>query len=814
MKMRFAWYASGSAALAGAVVISAFHQRANFYSAMVHLSQSSLSLTVLVNFIFVVYGSFVYLVQRYSFGRIRPIEIEQLYEKAWFTVTETCLAMTIFRDEIGAFFLVMFTALMTGKVWGWIAEGRLEVLEREQDQVANLRLFHIRLSISLLISIIYDTWLLYYTVKTVVQEARPTMMVMFLFEFAILSVSTFQTAGRYLISMVEQHIIKVQTRQRLESRRSQIREQREAIIRRRTTGETIEGDDGELPEEDDVEEMDIEAPGWETKGLWVLTLHLIADMVKLAIYTAFFFVLMSFYGLPIHIIRDWFMTTRSFLKRANALIRYKNAVKEIAELPDGSAEALNRDNSCIICREEMYPWDPTDSTRVERSRPKKLTCGHIFHFGCIRVWLEQQQKCPICRHDFGAPWSPPARDGQNRDPQPAPNRQGVAGQMPGAQNYQGNNQPQNRNRGVRMFNLGPIRLGIAQGGVHEVREMAQRMGMPADVGEPPVAAPPAPQHGGDNPALAREQIRAHIQGAWQQLQNEVQQQQNSMMQLQNEAQLIQALNYVANELDRSRQFQPQHQQPQQHQQQQTYQQPQVQPGVAMPAPIASGMPPGQIPPPPAPPPYIQAMVPPMPPGPVLHQYTPFGNRPPASFSRHGGANYGDAIPAGSPELPEGVTIPPGWSLLPLQRLDGGAAPAEQVSQMSASQDGSQNSRQPRAHTVTAAPPNTDHGDRAAGADHRAHEAPQGARSQAASTPPLQSQPLHVPSVTAPTPIAPGRSGLLGLERADTPVRQEEPGEESSTASQMQINLTQNQLAENRGNPRAATVSEASSDSED
>lgn len=35
-----------SAALAGAVVASAFHQRANFYSAMVHLAQSSLSLMV------------------------------------------------------------------------------------------------------------------------------------------------------------------------------------------------------------------------------------------------------------------------------------------------------------------------------------------------------------------------------------------------------------------------------------------------------------------------------------------------------------------------------------------------------------------------------------------------------------------------------------------------------------------------------------------------------------------------------------------------------------------------------------------------
>lgn len=35
-----------STALAGGVVFSAFNQRANFYSAMVHLSQSNLSIMV------------------------------------------------------------------------------------------------------------------------------------------------------------------------------------------------------------------------------------------------------------------------------------------------------------------------------------------------------------------------------------------------------------------------------------------------------------------------------------------------------------------------------------------------------------------------------------------------------------------------------------------------------------------------------------------------------------------------------------------------------------------------------------------------
>ncbi|KAJ8126899.1 hypothetical protein O1611_g6741 [Lasiodiplodia mahajangana] len=44
--------------------------------------------------------------------------------------------------------------------------------------------------------------------------------------------------------------------------------------------------------------------------------------------------------------------------------------------------------------------------------------------------------------------------------------------------------------------------------------------------------------------------------------------------------------------------------------------------------------------------------------------------PPSPVTRHGGTSYASAIPSGSQDLPEGVSIPPGWTLLPLQRLDG------------------------------------------------------------------------------------------------------------------------------------------------
>jgi E3 ubiquitin-protein ligase synoviolin len=226
--------------------------------------------------------------QRLFYGPLRPIEIEQLYEKAWFAITETCLAMTIFREEVGAWFLVMFVALLAGKVWGWIGDGRVEILE--QQPPADPRLFHIRLTLSLALSLVYDLTMLAYSVNTVIQQARPNMMVMFLFEFAILTITSVSTALRYCISLIEERIVKKQTKERLEAARAAVRAEREEILRQRAAAEQrdeVPEEGGEAPEEplpalpseDDVDEMDIEVPGWEVKGHYVLSLDLLTGML-------------------------------------------------------------------------------------------------------------------------------------------------------------------------------------------------------------------------------------------------------------------------------------------------------------------------------------------------------------------------------------------------------------------------------------------------------------------------------------------------------------------------------------------------------
>jgi len=126
----------------------------------------------------------------------------------------------------------------------------------------------------------------------------------------------------------------------------------------------------------------------------------VSDFLKLSVYLVFFCVIISFYGLPLNIIRDVYITARSFVTRLKALHRYQTATRNMDQrYPNATEEELTAmsDRTCIICREEMVSTtaqEPNTQADGPNMTPKKLPCGHIFHFQCLRSWLERQQSCP------------------------------------------------------------------------------------------------------------------------------------------------------------------------------------------------------------------------------------------------------------------------------------------------------------------------------------------------------------------------------------------------------------------------------------
>jgi E3 ubiquitin-protein ligase synoviolin len=616
----------------------------------------------LTNLFLVAACFFLYGLQRLLYGPLRPIETEQLYEKAWFAVTETCLAMTIFRGELGGWFLVMFVCLLVGKVWGWIGEGRVEILE--QQPPANPRLFHTRLASSLILSVLFDFLMLDYSVRTVLEQARPDMMVMFGFEFAVLTILSTSTLARYGISLVEIYINHQQKRVRLAERRSEIRAAREEAIRRHQES-GAEGLPADLPDENDVDEMELDVSGWEEKGRWVFYLDLITDFFKLVVYLSFFAILFTFYGLPIHILRDVVVTIRSFGRRIVDFMRYRNATRDMHErYPDATVEEISREDVCIICREEMVPWQPPAGGAArptsDRLRPKKLPCGHILHFACLRSWLERQQNCPTCRRPVVVPRNRPYQaGGANNDGQGAPGGQPGVNQPAGA-NAGGDGQPR-----ARIYQLGPFRIGFGAGrgdvlqNLHQqihgnnpmapapvnVPAGAQQIGFGFGFGHPPAAQPPpVPQMNWSN-----------VQGQLQQIEQQI-------------AQEIQNLRLTADQLHVVRLLQAESQRLR------NLQANPARPPQPTPTTTTSS---------PFPPPPSSASI-----TTVHRQFTSNSLTP--------------AIGTGDSRLPEGLVLPQGWTLLPLHRLDPVTGAAIQPSFPPPSQTATTNG------TAPVVPPTADH----------------------------------------------------------------------------------------------------------
>lgn len=409
------------------------------------------------------------------------------------------------------------------------------------------------------------------------------------------------------------------------------------------------------------------------------------DFIKLSIYMAFFTVLLMFYGLPVHIIRDVYLTASAFFKRLSSLLKYRRAMHSMSRLPDASADDLGREDTCIICREDMRPWDPVANPgAIERTRPKKLSCGHILHLGCLKSWLERQQVCPTCRTPVLTEGNPPAQNNQNNQNQnnqdrpaqqpaqgPQPRQQGQA-PRPQAAHGQPAAQPNNGPGGdggarppaqrQRTFNLGPFRLEFTR---HDLRDPqalnallnrgAGAAARGAAEGAAPAPTPTPTRAVATQPAAGPSTSSQILSPEFDQMVNrEVM----SYQSLQNMQQELYTAQLLIAELARLRQVHQQQQEnPAPTRSQSTTPTPQV--------PNPSQMPlPQQFPPQGharTPPPHSQSFTP------VTYPYRG-GN-----LTRFAAPPSTTAIPSGSTELPEGVVLPPGWSMLPLNRMEGQAS---------------------------------------------------------------------------------------------------------------------------------------------
>ncbi|KAK0569900.1 E3 ubiquitin-protein ligase hrd1 [Tilletia horrida] len=357
---RLMYYGAASTAAAAAVTFNAFRQRSNYYAAAVWLGRSNGCMLILLNFGIFMSIMYALAVQFVFFGQLRPIEVEHLHERAWYALTESLLAMTIFRDEFDVKFIIMFGTLLFLKVFHWLSDDRVDYMEQTPSVT---KLFHVRMVAILFCISIIDLGLVAWSLEAVYLDSKQLgLTIMFATEFMVLTANSWSTGAKYIINTI------------------------------------------------DSLSQDV----WETKSMYVFYVDLLTDGVKLVVYTFFFGFILATYGFPFNLVRDVVFTARSFFSRVRDLIRYREATKNMNErYPNASVADVQglSDPTCIICRDEMLvagaegvpPGQPSS-----QETPKKLPCGHIFHFHCLRSWLERQQSCPTCRRTVLQPGATPA----------------------------------------------------------------------------------------------------------------------------------------------------------------------------------------------------------------------------------------------------------------------------------------------------------------------------------------------------------------------------------------------------------------------
>nr|XP_032601616.2 E3 ubiquitin-protein ligase synoviolin isoform X2 [Taeniopygia guttata] len=290
---------AGSLALTTAVVAHAYYLKHQFYPTVVYLTKSSPSMAVLYIQAFVLVFLLGKFMGKVFFGQLRAAEVEHLLERSWYAVTETCLAFTVFRDDFSPRFVALFTLLLFLKCFHWLAEDRVDFMERSPNISW---LFHFRIVSLMFLLGILDFLFVSHAYHSILTRGASVQLV-FGFEYAILMTMVLTIFIKYVLHSVD---------------------------------------------------LQNENP-WDNKAVFMLYTELFTGLIKVLLYMAFMTIMIKVHTFPLFAIRPMYLAMRQFKKAVTDAIMSRRAIRNMNTLyPDATAEELQAvDNVCIICREEM-----------------------------------------------------------------------------------------------------------------------------------------------------------------------------------------------------------------------------------------------------------------------------------------------------------------------------------------------------------------------------------------------------------------------------------------------------------------------------
>ncbi|XP_050520904.1 E3 ubiquitin-protein ligase synoviolin-like [Daktulosphaira vitifoliae] len=288
-----------SLGLSCCVIANAFRQKKQFYPSVVYICKSNPSMAVMYVQALVAVYLIGKLAGKLFFGTLRAAETERLIEKAWYAVTETCLAFTIFKDDLSPKFVALFTLLLFLKCFHWLAEDRVDYMER--TPVISY-IFHIRIWFLLTILTIADIYFVHDAYITTITKG-PSVQLVFGFEYALLITLAINAAVKYILHAMDVY------------------------------SDTF----------------------WESKAVLLLYLEFFIGFCKAVMYVVFLIIMVKTYTIPLFAFRPMYHTLRNFKKVFQDLVLSRRAIHNMNTLyPDATTEDLQAtENVCIICREDM-----------------------------------------------------------------------------------------------------------------------------------------------------------------------------------------------------------------------------------------------------------------------------------------------------------------------------------------------------------------------------------------------------------------------------------------------------------------------------
>ncbi|XP_030425253.1 E3 ubiquitin-protein ligase synoviolin isoform X3 [Gopherus evgoodei] len=350
---------AASLALTSVVVAHAYYLKHQFYPTVVYLTKSSPSMAVLYIQAFVLVFLLGKFMGKVFFGQLRAAEMEHLLERSWYAVTETCLAFTVFRDDFSPRFVALFTLLLFLKCFHWLAEDRVDFMERSPNISW---LFHFRIISLMLLLGVLDFLFVSHAYHSILTRGASVQLV-FGFEYAILMTMVLTIFIKYILHSVD---------------------------------------------------LQSENP-WDNKAVYMLYTELFTGFIKVLLYMAFMTIMIKVHTFPLFAIRPMYLAMRQFKRAVTDAIMSRRAIRNMNTLyPDATPEELQAmDNVCIICREEMVmgakrlPCNHIFHTSCLRSWFQRQQTCPTCRMDVLRASLPSQSQTPPEQQEQAQQQQPP-----------------------------------------------------------------------------------------------------------------------------------------------------------------------------------------------------------------------------------------------------------------------------------------------------------------------------------------------------------------------------------------------------------------------